>query len=212
MPVLEGQAALPGFPLPPRPRGLDCVITVQGNGTGRGSPRKDRTGPVHGFLTDLSGYYRAVLKHVLGCRTCESNEVLRRYLERRMTVKKFRGLVSKGLKELASQYESRDPSVERELVDEFFLRTGDWRDMAARPHLCEPQLLRGMEAVWRYWRDRDCVPKDDSAVRKLASGCGLERSPLVPAVLLAAKRVRRGRAFPEEEALAELRVGLVMLS
>lgn len=212
MPVLEGQAALPGFPLPPKPRGLDCVITVQGNGTGRGSPRRDRTGPVHEFLTDLQGYYRAVLKHVVPCETCSSNEVLRRYLERRMTVKKFRGMVSRGLRDLASQYEARDPSVERGLVDEFFLRTGDWRDMAMRPHLGEEQLMRGMRTVWDWLRDRKCVPKDDAAVQQFASSAGLARHPLVPAVLLMSKRARQGRAFPEEEVLAALRVGLVMLS
>ena len=130
---------------------LDCVITVRGNGTGRGSPRRDAAAPVRDFLTDLTGYYRAVFKHVMSCEDCRPDDVRRRYLARRDSLRKFGGMTTKGLCHLAQKYEA-DPRkpVDPALVDEFFVRSGYPELLATRRLRLEQEAL-GLQFMWRRW-------------------------------------------------------------
>jgi hypothetical protein len=187
---------------------LDCVITVPGKASGRGSPRRDLEAPVKDLLTDLTGYYRAVFRHVVGCPRCEPDEVLRRYLHRRESLRKFGGMTSKGLCELALRYEA-DPRrpADPALVDEFFVRSGDWRLLQERRRLPDRQVARGLAFQWRRWALDGPVPRPGEGPRVTGTG------PLAPAVREMARLYGRGGPPPEEgELLRLLAVASVMLS
>lgn len=175
---------------------LDCVIPVSGNGTGRGSPRRDVSAAVSDLLTDLTGYYGAVFRHVMACERCDPGEVLRRYVARRDSLRKFRGMTSKGLCELALRYE-RDPrkDVPRELVDEFFIRSGDL-ELLVRRDLSPVQEARGLQFLWRRWQLNG---GGAASFRR-----GRERGRLYAAASALARIYNAGDAMPGVDEVAEV--------
>lgn len=71
---------------------MHCQITVTGDGVGRyGKPKVSRTGPLSEFLVDNSVFYVEVTKHLASCKVCSIDAVLKVYLNRRVTISKFKG-------------------------------------------------------------------------------------------------------------------------
>lgn len=130
---------------------LDCILQIDGNPGVNGYPEKDRKRPVHEFLTDLAKYYTLVYGHVKTCDKCRSNEVLRRYLNRRTELKRFSGTTSNGLVKLALKYERMEENPANPLlVDEFYVRSANW-ELILQRDLTEEQLIRAMRYCWIKW-------------------------------------------------------------
>lgn len=119
---------------------LDCILQI-----------KDRERPVRGFLTDLSKYYTLVFQHVKECNKCDSNEVLRRMLNRRSELKRFSGVTSNGLVKLAVKYEGlKENPANSLLVDEFYVRCANW-ELTLQRQLTDKQLIRALRYLWISW-------------------------------------------------------------
>jgi hypothetical protein len=108
---------------------FDCVVTVNGDGHGRnGQFKEDKTGPVSQFMVDNVVLYPLVKNHIVQCPHCDPTKAVRHYLERRKTLKKFKGRVTATLAKVALSYErkcAKTRPVPRELVNEFIWRSGD---------------------------------------------------------------------------------------
>lgn len=118
---------------------FDCEMHVPGNGRGgNGRFKKDQTAPVSRFMVDNVYLYPKVKQHIVACDKCDPTEALRFYLDRRLTLDKFKpragqvwpvaGVVTGTLANLALSYERlcRDTRpIPRELVNEFVWRSTD---------------------------------------------------------------------------------------
>ena len=110
---------------------MHCVITVKGNGVGKyGHPKNDRTGPISEFLVDNQVFYRAVNKHLKDCTVCDPVEILKTYLNRRISNPKFEERVSDSLVKQAMTMErqcaKRGVACDPKLINEFIWRSGTW--------------------------------------------------------------------------------------
>ena len=86
---------------------FECKVEVKGDGEGRyGRPRYNIVKSVSDLLIDNTVYYKAIRSHVLSCQKCCPSQVLSIYLSRRVSLSKFKGVVSSGLFKLAGSYRS----------------------------------------------------------------------------------------------------------
>lgn len=87
--------------------GLECVITVPGDGKGQyGRFKSDRTGQVSQFTVCNSFLYSQVFRHVKECDRCSPDDVLRTLLDRKMGKD---GMVAQSMAELAMRYWDKLP-------------------------------------------------------------------------------------------------------
>lgn len=110
---------------------MDCLISYKGHnipGKKRadGKPLEDGTRKVSDAIVDSSFWYREVYNHTATCDKCNSEEILKAYLARRMCTK-FLFQTSPLLVKLALKYEKlskdRGHPLEKGLVDEFILKS-----------------------------------------------------------------------------------------
>ena len=139
-----------------------CEMTVEGNGEGRyGRFKQSKTGPVSRFMVDNTFLYAQVKKHILSCSLCDPTEALRHYLNRRLTLEKFKpkpgkkwpilGHLTISLADLALRYErqcSKTRPVPAELVNEFIWRTANAGFIVEHEHrLSVKELVFGAQLM-----------------------------------------------------------------
>ncbi len=160
---------------------FDCVITVKGNGKGEnGRFKHDKTGPVSQFMVDNTYLYPVVKQHVVACPHCDPTEVLRHYLQRRLTLAKFQpkpgaplwnvaGQLTGSLAKLALSYErkcAKTRPVPAALVNEFIWRTASVELLTEfGPRLSVRELVNGAEMLLA--RSSGTRPKNVLAGSKL---------------------------------------------
>jgi hypothetical protein len=140
---------------------MNCIITIKGNGSGRhGNPKTPRTGPVSGFLIDNNVFYIAVTEHLKTCDTCNIEDILRVYLERRKKTPKFNGVTSSGLVKRALILENlaakKGSPIPKELVNEFI-----WRSIPSHDTLEEFGRLSPREKFLSYRLSIEVISKTD---------------------------------------------------
>jgi hypothetical protein len=86
----------------------DCRIKIRGDGRGgHGRYVHDHERPVWEFIVDNTKTYARVREHIRSCTSpnrCDPGEALKRYLGRRLEMRKFNGTTSSSLARLARSY------------------------------------------------------------------------------------------------------------
>lgn len=103
--------------------GFNCIINVRGRDKGLrgyGVNAKSKTGPIYEFIKDSVHYYDAVFNHLLICKICSPEAILRAYMTRHV-LRREAG-VSQTFHTLAMRYKSRFPSVSPDLFNEIQAR------------------------------------------------------------------------------------------
>lgn len=157
---------------------LDCTITVPGGGSGQGCLKHPKTAKVSELIRDLEAYYKAIYKHCLECRTCDPNEVLKRFLERRDKPTSGRKTTDTTalLVDMAAKYVKNVPGTDKKWLREYLLRCNSMRvAIKHRDALTQQELVDVvMRDFGRDWmRVADDIPEDDFLMKSVQH---LERS------------------------------------
>lgn len=185
---------------------LSCVVSVK-PGDGRRAPKRGKTGPVRDFIADQDFYYQLVFNHVSRDCTagCAPDEVLRRYLERRLTIRKFHGETTSGLCRWARRYEKIGASPD--LVRRFFVLSANPRLLCERTDLSAAEVVEGVRVLHAYWSRSQTSGNLEWLSERLRAG------PARDVVLYAARCFDDGRPLPPDEELLQLaEVAAVMSS
>lgn len=201
---------------PPDDGPLSCRLSVA-PGNGRNRPKRGKEGPVRDFLVDQDSYYREVFNHVRECRAgCTPDLVLEKYLERRASVRKFKGETSSGLCDLAERYERIGASPA--LVRQFFIRSADAALLGSRPDLSPKELVDGVRFIFAKWhRDwkeiESNLPAGSPAFQNFLNFRRNSKGAVGALILVAVEAFENKRPLPPDEELLRLaEVAAVMSS
>lgn len=115
-----------------------------------------RKGPVVAFIIDNEEYYKEIKKHLKKCDSCDPNEVLQRFLDRREKTKQ--GLVSGLLVGMADYYLKNFRNVDPSLVKQFHKRRQEVSQAANDDTLTFEEFCENMYLIF----ERRGTPTDFS--------------------------------------------------